>query len=112
MRSASAWRSRSASAPRAAAELRGDQHAVADRLAVAEAAVLRDRFERVAGRVAEVQDPAQARFASRRPATTSALMRHDSAMIGVSDVRLAREDRLALARRSGRTAPGSTSCRT
>ena len=40
-------------------ELRRDQHPVADRLAVAEAAVSGHRFERVPGGVAEVQDPAR-----------------------------------------------------
>ena len=44
-------------------ELGGHQHPVADRLAVAEAPVLRDRLERVAGGVAEVQRAPQARFA-------------------------------------------------
>ena len=63
IRSASACRSRSASAPRAAAELGGDEHAVGDRFAVAEAPVLRDRLERVAGGVAEVQDAARPGFA-------------------------------------------------
>ena len=44
-------------------QLRRDQHAVADRFAVAEAAVLGHRFERVAGGVAEVQDPPRPGFA-------------------------------------------------
>ena len=43
-------------------QLGGDQHAVADRFAVAVAAVFGDRFERVAGGMAEVQDPARAGF--------------------------------------------------
>src|SRR5688500_14643134 len=37
--------------------LRRDQHAVRNRLSVAEALVFRHRFERVTGRVAEVQHP-------------------------------------------------------
>ncbi len=71
MRSASAFLSRSASAPRATRQLRGDEHPVGDRFAVPEAPVLRDRLERVAGGVAEVQDAPRARFAfvgrRRRP---------------------------------------------
>ncbi len=51
-------------------QLRGDEHAVGDRLAVPVAPVLGDRLERVAGRVAEVQDAAQTGFllvGRRRP---------------------------------------------
>ena len=41
------------------AKLGGDEHAVGDRLAVPEAPVFRHRLERVAGRVAEVENAAQ-----------------------------------------------------
>ncbi len=70
MRSASALRSRSASAPRATASSAATSMPYADRFAVAEAAILRHRLERVAGGVAEVQDPPQSGFAfvgRRRP---------------------------------------------
>ena len=39
------------------------QHAVGNRLAVTETPVLRDRLERVADRVTEVEHPAQSRLA-------------------------------------------------
>ena len=63
MRSASACRSRVGQRAARTRQLRRDQHAVADRLAVTEAAVLGDRFERVAGGVAEVEDAARPGFA-------------------------------------------------
>jgi hypothetical protein len=57
----------SAGAPRADARARRRQHAVGDRLAVPEAAVAGHRLERVAGRVAEVEDaPAPLSRSSRR----------------------------------------------
>ena len=80
-----------------AGELGGDEHAVADRLAVPEAAVLRHRLDRVSRRVAEVQDPAQSPLAL----VPSHHVGLDPARFG-DDRRQrfgrAREDRLAISR--------------
>ena len=61
------------------------------RLAVQEARVLRLRFERMAERVAEIQDAAQIRLPARRLDTTSALMRTDLGDDVVHRVRIARQ---------------------
>ena len=78
---------------------------------MAEAAVLRDRFERVADGVAEVEDAAQAALAL--------VLRHD---VGLDAARLddgrhehrrvAREDRLGVAREAIEERRGWRSCRT
>ena len=47
--------------------LGGDEHAVGDRFAVAEALVFRDRLERMTGGVAEVQHAPRARLALVEP---------------------------------------------
>ena len=60
IRSASAFRSRSARAPRSTRKLRGHQHPVGHRLAVTKPPVLGHRFERMPRGVAEVQNAPQA----------------------------------------------------
>ena len=108
----SAWRSSAGSTPRADRELGGHEHAVRDRLAVAEAAVLRDRLERMARRVAEVQHAARAGFALVLSTTTAALMRHDSPMTGTSTPGSRAKIAVRFAFEPIEQRRGSTSCRT
>ena len=91
--------------------LGGDEHAVGDGLAMSEPLVFRDGLEGVAGRMAEVQHPARARFALVEP--------HDGGLdgAGLADDRhervgFPREDGVHVAVDAIEEARGSTSCRT